>query len=293
MSNETIEFSFIEEFPSLEEGIFSMVNISRTKLKSFHTIKKNLNKKVHKQMRVSLPIDLVNWGRISGVYTGEGIKKIYEDKNFLVLSKPPRVHCHPLAYSDQNNVLSFISQKYGYQYLELNIDNYDRGLLYRLDFETSGCLIYVKNEKLLEQLRDNFASCVKVKTYYAVVSGQCTLEGVNRTYLESYGPRGSMVRISSESRGREAQIDIEKVNYNKDRNLTLLKINLHQGHRHQIRVQLQGLGYPILGDPLYGVNAADRMYLHCYEYQVGMENDVFKFKDENLELFFNLFSPNS
>jgi len=61
-------------------------------------------------------------------------------------------------------------------------------------------------------------------------------------------------------------LEVHKLHSNREHSLLL--VELKQGHRHQIRFQLSELGYPIIGDQLYGNQQADRMYLHCLSYLV-------------------------
>ena len=80
------------------------------------------------------------------------------------MDKPANLFVHPLVYDEKNNCLSFL-RTYKPAYLGVNSKNYDRGLLYRLDFETSGVLVYVKNEIAYQYLRENFKTIAKKKTY--------------------------------------------------------------------------------------------------------------------------------
>jgi 23S rRNA pseudouridine1911/1915/1917 synthase len=65
--------------------------------------------------------------------------------------------------------------------------------------------------------------------------------------------------------------------YNEESDVSLVEVKLKQGHRHQIRVQLQAMGFPIVGDPLYGDRDYPRMLLHCYQY-------IFDFEDHKYDL---------
>ena len=87
---------------------------------------------------------------------------------------------------------------------------------------------------------------------------------------------------------RQYKIDrkILKINYHKDHDISLVKIKLKEGKRHQIRVQLMALGHPILGDKLYGEEHPLRMFLHCFEYQLEYEGKTLTFRDKNFYLFF-------
>lgn len=267
-----IEYNYcpLSDIQNLEDYLKTNLGISKSQLKKFLP-KKSLTQSFKAKSQIYIPIELLNLNKINPVYTGEEIREISDNSDFLILSKPSKVHSHPLNYNETNNVISFIRSHYPKDYLDINMESYDRGLLYRLDFETSGLIIYLKNEKKFKLLREQFSEMIKTKTYFAKVEGKIEINSEYTHYLKASGTKGSKMLAhdeKSESFNKEAKIFVKNQSYDEASNTSILKVILEQGHRHQIRVQLSHLGFPIIGDSLYGGIASKRLYLHCYSYKI-------------------------
>ncbi len=289
-----LTFCFSASFPSVQEGIFALFGISKSQLKKYHLPVKFLRKMVMKGDEVSLPIDLVNFLHINPVYKGKCPKIIYEDENILGISKPEKVHTHPLRYDENDNLLSFMREIGRSEELKINENKYDRGLLYRLDFETSGLILYAKNEVTYHRIRNDFSMLVKHKTYLAIVEGAADLNGKFTHYLKPKGIHNSRVEVcEAEVEGsKKADCEVKTIAYNDKEDISLVKVTLQQGLRHQIRKQLEALGHPVWGDPLYAKrNIRDRlrMFLHCYQYDIQLGTLV-TIQDKNWDLFSDFFS---
>lgn len=290
----SIKICFIKSYPSVKEGIFSLTGISKSQLKKFKISKSFLSKKILAHEVISLPINLLNRGMINPSYTGEKICIVYEDDTLLGISKPPEIHSHPLSYNETNNLLSWMSKEH-ISLLDINKKNYDRGLLYRLDFETSGLILYCKTEQAYLELRANFHSAVMSKEYLVIVEGRLDTHQTQTHFLQSTGINKSTVTAYNSIRDKchEAQIEIIPLEYNQAKDISLIIVKLKQGHRHQIRVQLQAIGYSILGDKLYSgmkhCNSADRLFLHCLRYRLKFVAKVFDIEDRNFDLFEKFF----
>jgi 23S rRNA-/tRNA-specific pseudouridylate synthase len=103
--------------------------------------------------------------------------------------------------------------------------------------------------------------------------------------LSASGSGGERVKV--DSKGQLAQLDFETIMTQENKSLVL--INLKHGLRHQIRVQMAEIGFPLLGDEFYGGTSAERLFLHCWRYE--MDEGVFE--DTEAELFDNFFDLNS
>lgn len=275
-----VEICFIESFPSLMEGIFILTGTSKNQIKK-NLSKKNLAKKVYAKDEVSIPINIINYGKINPIYFGPVIKTLYEDENFLVISKPVKVHCHPLSYGETNNILSYLAT-ISPELLKVNTESYDRGLFYRLDFETSGILYFAKKSSFQKELRKDFSFLVKEKNYLAVVNGKVKERDELAHHLSTYGEKKAKVRIDES--GQFCESSYVRIDYNESLDLSLVMVSLKQGFKHQIRVQMQAAGFPILGDPLYGSQKYGRMMLHCYQYKFTFNNRDYDLKDESISL---------
>lgn len=240
------------------------------------------NKKTKKFLKrkrtcYELPIDILNHGNVTPLYSGPGVEVLFEDPDFIVLNKPPKVHCEHREYSRGDNIISFIRMIRP----TLNFINYskkDRGLLYRLDFETSGVLIFVKNKNLHREMRQNFQKIVKKKIYKAKVKGFYTGPKVLKHTLKSFGPRGErqkVVQLQEEG----VTLEVLNVQATKSDKFSTLTISLGKGARHQIRVQLAEVGYPIVGDKLYGGPSEmdERLALHAFSYEFRYQGRFYQF----------------
>lgn len=280
MKQETIQICFIQHFPSVKEGIFALTGISRSQLKKYPFKKKFLEREVRPQDSLELPINLVNHLKINPNYEGGKVSVIFEDNRLIAFSKPTKVHSHPLSYRENDNLLSAMINLGYSKYLGVNHLNYDRGLLYRLDYETSGLMIYIKEDQLYTDLREQFQTVVKEKIYLAVVEGDCKFLKLN-TYLAPSGGKGHIMVEHPE--GVLNEIKLTKLAYDEKNNQTLLKVYLGHGHRHQIRAQLAYSGHPIVGDELYGKAKHSELMLHCFEYVLTIEDQLYALKDESYQ----------
>ena len=280
-----IEFHWIQDFPSQKEALQGLLNCSGQLLKK-HFSSKELTRPIRAKDRSRLPLDLVNHMMINPVFTGPRPAVLKETENYLVLHKPSNVHSHPLCYSDQDTLLNFLAEEGHYKTLAVNAAHYDRGLLFRLDYETSGIMLVAKNEKYFEEMRVNFREKMKSKFYWAIVEGDFNQEGFWSHYFRGSGAKGSKQKVDTNPMPDSdlGELEVKKVLFENGKSLVL--VNLSHGLRHQIRAQLAALGFPILGDELYGGKTADRLYLHALRYEWDeVEEDA---KADLFERFFDL-----
>lgn len=267
MALKTTEFCLLENVSSVEEFLKSYFSCSSSKLKKYFE-KSFLNKSLKARSTLKLPINFINEGMINPVYSGGEITILYEDENFLVMNKLPFQYVHPLSYDESDNCLSYLRSKRP-ELLNVNQGYYDRGLLYRLDYETSGVLIYVKKEKLYQEMRDNFAVVARKKIYRCWVRGECKLSGSFAHSFSSSGEKGMKVIVGDETKYEQVgMLSLKPIRFDNVHHRTLMEVDLQTGLRHQIRAQLAHLGYPLIGDKLYGESEAPRLYLHAQSYQI-------------------------
>ena len=276
----TIDYCLLESISSVEEFLkIQFLGSSSSKLKKYFN-KAFLNRSLSAHSTMCLPLNFVNDGEINPCYEGPEITILYEDEHFLVMDKPANLFVHPLTYDEKNNCLSFLRKK-NWQSLLVNHSQYDRGLLYRLDFETSGVLVYVKQDELYQSLRQNFQSVAKKKIYFCLVEGECSLKGPFIHYFGSSGVRGKRVEVFNEgSSGDVGMLKLTPVSYDLKTNTTLLEVELKSGLRHQIRAQLAHLGFPLRGDVFYGGKPAQRLYLHAFKYEIDCLGTTFSFESK-------------
>ncbi|QGM95535.1 RNA pseudouridine synthase [Methylocystis rosea] len=148
-------------------------------------------------------------------------------------------------------------------------------LAHRLDKDTSGCLVLGRHRKALERLGRLFKSGRIGKTYWAVVEGAPAGEegeidlplgrlDATRGWWMRPDPLGLPARTSWRVRGRSP-----------DNALTFIEFTPHTGRTHQIRVHAQAMGWPILGDPIYGSGRREDsapLHLHARAVSVPMQD---------------------
>jgi 23S rRNA pseudouridine1911/1915/1917 synthase len=187
---------------------------------------------------------------------------LFEDDDLLVLNKPPGLVVHPGAGNQThtlvNALLHHCSSLSG-------IGGKQRpGIVHRLDKETSGCLVVAKNDATHQALSAQFAAREVKKIYLALVAG--TPKKPRGTIDAAIGrhPVQRKKMAISQTRGRIAKTDYRVLQ--SQGGVSLLECAIQSGRTHQIRVHLQHLGHPVLGDSLYGKKAtAPRQMLHAWK----------------------------
>lgn len=282
---ELVEFSWLRNYPSLKEGLKKTFGSSGQLIKRYFSSKEQ-QRPIKAGEVLKLPLNFVNHLKINPSYEGPEIKILAETEDYLVLHKPPQVHCHPLSYEDKDTLLNFLVVQNKWDALLINESHYDRGLLYRLDYETSGVIVLIKNEKYLQFMRKNFETTMKRKFYWAVVEGEFDKEGRWIHFFKPTGLKGVKQRVSDMEVEGSFEGTLSALKITSHQGVSLVLVNLKTGLRHQIRAQLSHLGFPILGDELYGGKKADRLYLHALRYEF---NDIVEDHEAELfQLFFDL-----
>lgn len=278
----TIEYSLLEPISSVEEFLKSQFHCSSNKCKKYFD-KSFLNRSFKERTTLTLPLNFVNEGEISPLYEGPVIDILYEDDVFLVMDKPANLFVHPLVYDETNNCLSYL-RAHRPELLKINKSHYDRGLLYRLDFETSGVLVYVKSETAYQFLREHFKVVAKRKRYLCRVEGECRLNGPFTHYFSSKEQKGKRVVVSDtlpREGGDQGELSLTPLSYDPQTQTTLMEVDLKSGLRHQIRAQLAHLGFPLRGDVFYGAQKASRLYLHAFSYELEYQGKISSFQSSS------------
>ena len=175
---------------------------------------------------------------------------IYEDERVIVVNKAQGMVVHPGAGNWQGTLANALLYRRLEKQADITSVGIRPGIVHRLDKDTSGVIIAAWDEEAHAFLSDQFRARKVRKSYAALVQG-CPGETqgcINTKILRS--PRNRKLFTVSETQGRQS-ITFYKVvkNYG---NYSLLLLRPKTGRTHQIRVHLKYLGYPVLGDPLYG-----------------------------------------
>ncbi|WP_067725294.1 RluA family pseudouridine synthase [Oceanobacillus damuensis] len=188
-----------------------------------------------------------------------GMSILYEDEDIIVINK-------------EAGLLSIATEKEKKQTALHQLMEYVRRenpenrvfVVHRLDKDTSGVMMFAKSEQVKRKLQDNWKEIVKERTYVALVEGQVMKE---KGYISSW-LRESKTRLMYSSQtpndGMHAITHYTRIQSNEE--FSLLEVQLETGRKNQIRVHMQDMGHPVVGDKKYGSkrrNAIGRLGLHA------------------------------
>jgi 23S rRNA pseudouridine1911/1915/1917 synthase len=187
---------------------------------------------------------------------------IYEDNNVLVLYKPAGMLTHAKGgILDEQTIADIIKPHTSYA-AETNRP----GIVHRLDRDTSGVIITVKNPDTAKLLQKQFTNRTIKKTYVALTDGVPKHHKARIDLPIQRNPKlPSQFRVGA--RGKHAMTEYEVVIVSG--HYACLKLFPHTGRTHQLRVHTQYINTPILGDKVYG-KQSDRLYLHAYQIEVTL-----------------------
>lgn len=193
------------------------------------------------------------------------LKIIYEDNHIIVVEKPANIPSQGDKTGDLDMltiIKAYLKEKYN------KPGNVYLGLVHRLDRPVGGVMVFAKTSKAAARLSEQVREKVFKKKYLVIVNGEFKeKKGTLKDYLLK-NERLNKSRVVEEGtkNSKYAELDYEVLKYDKEQNLSLLKINLHTGRHHQIRVQLSSRDHSIYGDAKYnGRGSARQIYLWAYE----------------------------
>lgn len=183
---------------------------------------------------------------------------VYEDDAILIVNKAPYMVVHPTKRLKSGTLANAVMHHY-----KSNGEDTIIRLISRLDMNTSGLTILAKNQFVHSTISQDMQDDCYDKYYIAIVKGDFP-DDIKMIDLPIYRDgAGSFNRVIDE-RGQESRTEVEVIQTINGYSLLLLK--LLTGRTHQIRVHLSHLGYPIIGDELYGgeMKHLDRQALHAF-----------------------------
>ena len=198
------------------------------------------------------------------------IRVIYEDNHLLVVEKPVNMPVQADSSNDQDlltELKQYIKEKYnkpGDVYL---------GLVHRLDRPVGGVMVFAKTSKAASRLSAIISDHTFQKTYLAIVEGT-PKERERLTDHLLKDPNTNMVTVTDGTNGKKASLDYQLLN-SKD-GLNLVRINLHTGRSHQIRVQFASRNMPLWGDQRYNPNAVRHQQIALWSYEISFPHPTTK-----------------
>ena len=202
------------------------------------------------------------------------LKILYEDNQIIVVEKAPNIPSQADKTGDMDMlslVKQYIKEKYnkpGEVYI---------GLVHRLDRPVGGVMVFARTSKSASRLSEQARNKTLKKTYIAVVDGHFEEEnGVLEDYLYK-DERNNISKVVNKDKknSKLAKLEYEILDYDEKRDLSTVKIKLHTGRHHQIRVQFANLGHSLYGDQKYGVRGKGKQ-IRLWAYELEFEHPVKK-----------------
>ncbi len=196
---------------------------------------------------------------------------IYENDDVIVINKPIGILSHSKgSILEEGTVSSWALEKL------TGLTGNRAGIVHRLDRATSGVMILAKNINAEIFLQKQFSTRKVKKIYYAIVHGiPKASEAIVDIPITRNMTNPKSFIVSQNGKTSQTKYKVVKINHTKK--LTLLKLIPYTGRTHQLRVHLNYLNLPILGDTLYNKNEKSivtRMYLHAYSLEINLPNNL-------------------
>lgn len=185
---------------------------------------------------------------------------LYEDQSLVVIDKAQSMVVHPAAGNWEGTLVNALAHRYGSDFVATADEPIRPGVVHRLDKETSGVMVVAKDNQAKRHLSDQFKARTVDKYYIALVSGTLERKRGSITSALSRSKRNRK-KIAVDPHGRPAHTDYLVLRqFDK---CALVRLVLHTGRTHQIRVHLSSIGHPVIGDELYGRHSEASLMLHA------------------------------
>lgn len=188
---------------------------------------------------------------------------VYEDNETLVIDKPAGLTVHPAPGHPDHTLVNAILSRC--PTIVSNTDPARPGIVHRLDKDTSGLIVIAKNDFSQKYLAEQFKNRTVKKGYIVLVQGKLSpKQGIIEAPIGRDPRHRKRMAVAVMERGKEASTEYKVREYLGD--YTLLEVIPVTGRTHQIRVHLSAIGYPVVGDPVYGVKITflNRQFIHAY-----------------------------
>lgn len=209
------------------------------------------------------------------------LKVFYEDNHIIVVEKPNNVPSQSDKTGDEDMltiVKKYIKQKYnkpGEVYL---------GLVHRLDRPTGGIMVFARTSKAASRLSEQIRNKEIKKKYLATCDGKLEKTKAEWHDFLKKDERNNMSKVVQEGTKnvKEAILDYEVISYNEKTDLSIVKVNLHTGRHHQIRVQFASRNHSLYGDQKYGTRGRGkqlRLWAYYLSFKHPTTKEILEFKD--------------
>ena len=204
------------------------------------------------------------------------MKVIYEDNHIIVVRKEAGIPSQADKTEDEDMltiIKAYLKEKYqkpGNVYL---------GLVHRLDRPVGGIMVFAKTSKAASRLSEQVRNKTFKKSYIAIVNGKMEKDKdklVDYLWKDEKNNTSYVVKETKKN-AKRAELDYKVIEYDKEKNISIIEIDLHTGRHHQIRVQLSSRGHSIVGDSKYHGKNIDKG-LCLWAYKLTIEHPITKEK---------------
>ena len=188
------------------------------------------------------------------------LEVVFEDDHFLILDKPAGVASIP-SVNHSNTMANYVKA----YYIDSGYENHQVHIVTRLDKDTSGLMLFAKHGYAHARLDKQLQKRAIEKRYLALVKGDGLLEKEGEIIAPIARDEDSIITRRVAKGGKYAHTSYKVIE--QFGNIYLVDIHLHTGRTHQIRVHFSHIGFPLLGDDLYGGSLSEgisRQALHCH-----------------------------
>ncbi len=175
----------------------------------------------------------------------QNLLPIFETREFALYDKPSGLVIHPTNRQTPYSLTHEIKYRYGS----------DANITHRIDRETSGLVIVSKYKAVEREIKRLFERREVKKTYHAYVRGNVnSCLNIDAPILKNRQFDSIKLKVIIDPMGKPSQTKIKPLSYDSQKDITLIEAEPLTGRQHQIRVHLNHIGHPIVGDPIYGVD---------------------------------------
>ncbi len=181
---------------------------------------------------------------------------VYEDEHIYAINKPSGLLTIATSKEKEKTLYHILRE-----YIKTNRKNEKIFIVHRLDKDTSGIIIFAKDEKTKNILQDKWNEIVTLREYVGVIHGKLRKKSglIDEYLLET---KTNLVYVSKNNEGKRAITNYQVKNENDK--YSLLNIVIKTGRKNQIRVAFSSINHPIVGDKKYGIkDNFNRLYLHA------------------------------
>jgi len=211
-----------------------------------------------------IEFELIESKQSSGVKIDFDVDIIYEDKNLLIINKPPFLVVHPAPSVKEPTLVDWLKNR-GVSLSTISGEE-RHGIVHRIDKETSGALVVAKNNDSHKELSSQLENRSMGRYYLAIIDNPLKEDLIVDKPI--FRDRKNRIKMAIDQNGRESKSAFIKLALSKNGKFELIACKLFSGRTHQIRVHLSSISRHIVGDKLYGYKSKKdtipRVMLHAY-----------------------------